>query len=532
MSSYLCISIRFADPEPAFRGRGDGGEPEWPPSPLRVFQALVAAAAARFGNPERFLDYGAGAFGWLGALGAPIVFAPPGERGTPFRTAVPNNDMDIVAAGWARREEPRRQPSQLKALKTVQPTHLRGPADEHALHYLWEVPPAQQPGFAEHKELLFAAARSIAALGWGVDMAVGCGRELDTAGRDALKGERWEPTATDGGVRLRVPTADTFSALVQRHGEFVQQLHGGGYSPVPPLTAFETVGYRRDTDPTGRPFAAFRIASVDPDAPNPSFDTPRHCAHVAAWVRHATGQACAGWPFGDPAPFVHGHVSSTDRQPLRGEGADNRFMYLPLPSIERRGDRGEHVGAIRRVLVAAPPGFADRVEWVRRRLAGRELVWGDTVHGLLADLPGSDWVLGRYTGEARVWSTVTPVVLPGYDDPAHVRRRLRANRESAAPSAAVQRELLNELEDGVRGALLRAFAHAGLAALVEPDQLGWRNVGFLPGVEPASEFARDEHHRRFSVYHVRVRFAQPVRGPLAVGAGRYRGLGLFASVEG
>jgi len=33
------------------------------------------------------------------------------------------------------------------------------------------------------------------------------------------------------------------------------------------------------------------------------------------------------------------------------------------------------------------------------------------------------------------------------------------------------------------------------------------------------------------VYHVRVHFAHPVKGPLAIGAGRYRGMGLFAADE-
>jgi len=42
MSSHFCISVTFLDP--AFHGRADGGEPEWPPSPLRLFQSLVAAA--------------------------------------------------------------------------------------------------------------------------------------------------------------------------------------------------------------------------------------------------------------------------------------------------------------------------------------------------------------------------------------------------------------------------------------------------------------------------------------------------------
>jgi CRISPR-associated protein Csb2 len=219
---------------------------------------------------------------------------------------------------------------------------------------------------------------------------------------------------------------------------------------------------------------------------------------VAAWVRHATGEVCNDWP--DLASFVHGH--SENGQQATGERADERFMYLPLPSIERRGERGEHVGSIRRVLIAAPPGFQDRIDWIRRRLPGQELVWGDDLRGLLNLLPISDWVLNRYVGESRTWSTVTPVVLPGYDD-----------------RDAVTAEQL----------LRRAFGHAGFSeAVVRSLTLEWRNVGFRVGVELASRYCLPERLNG-PRYHIRVRFVHPIRGPLAVGAGRYRGLGLFVA---
>src|SRR5438874_9559851 len=99
MSSHFCLSITFLDQ--AFHGRSDGGVPEWPPSPLRLFQALVASSAARFGNPEQFRHYTVPAFEWLAGLHPPTIIAPPGVTGHPFRTAVPNNDLDVVARDWA-----------------------------------------------------------------------------------------------------------------------------------------------------------------------------------------------------------------------------------------------------------------------------------------------------------------------------------------------------------------------------------------------------------------------------------------------
>ena len=56
MPSVFLLTVRFLDPAPAFHGRGDGGDPEWPPSPLRLFQALVCAAAGRW-REGQLTDY-------------------------------------------------------------------------------------------------------------------------------------------------------------------------------------------------------------------------------------------------------------------------------------------------------------------------------------------------------------------------------------------------------------------------------------------------------------------------------------------
>jgi CRISPR-associated protein Csb2 len=81
MTSFFCVSVTFLDPE--FHGRGDSGEPEWPPSPLRLFQALVAAAAARWRVPQ-FAEYAVPALRWLEALGLPIIMAPQSYKGIPY----------------------------------------------------------------------------------------------------------------------------------------------------------------------------------------------------------------------------------------------------------------------------------------------------------------------------------------------------------------------------------------------------------------------------------------------------------------
>lgn len=499
MPAHLQLTVTFLDPEPAFHGRGDGGEPEWPPSPLRAFQALVAAAANRF-RPATFDGAVGDPLRWLERQPPPVVLCPPAHPGTPVRTAVPNNDLDKWARRLARGQEPDKQPSELKTLKTVRPTWLRGGT---AVQYLWRLADDTRPADGTVHALRDLAG-GLTHLGWGVNQAVGHVELLDAEPPPDPAAERWEPVG--GDTPLRVPRPGTLADLVSRHTAFLRRNEAAGYDPAPPLSVYERVGYRNAAQPPSRPWAAFELLNPDPEVGGRvAFDPAGRTRDVAAWVRHAVAQVCAGWPFpDDPVErFVHGHDGPG---PAKGAGADRRFQYLPLPTIERRGDRGEAVGAIRRALVAAPPGCERQVEWVRRRLSGQPLEWDGRVVGLLHRLTDGDWVRRQYTRASAGWSTVTPVVLPGYDD-----------RDRGA----------------TEGLLWRAFEQAGLA----PEALAgaeaeWRAVGFRAGVEPARRFRVPEtpvEFGRWPRYHVRVRFARPVAGPLAVGAGRYRGFGLFAA---
>ena len=99
MTSYFCLSFRLLDP--AYHGRGDGSEREWPPSPLRAFQSLVAAAARR--DSGELAPSARSALKWLEKQKQPpVVVAPLGIEGSGYRLSVPNNAMDIVARAWSR----------------------------------------------------------------------------------------------------------------------------------------------------------------------------------------------------------------------------------------------------------------------------------------------------------------------------------------------------------------------------------------------------------------------------------------------
>ena len=73
MMRYLSMSVTFLDP--LFHGRGDGDVPEWPPSPMRLFQAMLAASRVGCHNRE-WSDKHAAAFRWLERRKPPDIVAP------------------------------------------------------------------------------------------------------------------------------------------------------------------------------------------------------------------------------------------------------------------------------------------------------------------------------------------------------------------------------------------------------------------------------------------------------------------------
>ena len=99
MPAQLRITVRFLDG--AFHGRGDGGEPEWPPSPLRLFQAIVAAAATRWSDDSRSIK-DATALRWLEQQPPPTIVATRRAAIQPrgYRLYVPDNVGDLVAKKW------------------------------------------------------------------------------------------------------------------------------------------------------------------------------------------------------------------------------------------------------------------------------------------------------------------------------------------------------------------------------------------------------------------------------------------------
>jgi len=478
MTAHLCISVTFLDP--LFHGQGDE-EPEWPPSPMRLAQALLAGA--RTGCQGRqWDDARASALGLL-AQRPPLIVAPdalPATRCTTTRCTyfVPDNDSDKVFDRQDRLTS-----------KVARPHRL---VDGETVHYVWPVDSRD----AVRARLLCDLATHLMALGWGIDQVVGRGHLLSETEVAKLPGRRWRAWRVHrtGSQAWRVPADGFVEDLDEVYSSFLKRVDVDGRSYRHPrrLACFDLVHYFGSAALPARPYAVFEL-------PEGVGFRPESTAVVGALLRSLTCRSAKSDThefLGGAEVYVAGHVRADEQTPPR-------FSYLPLPTIgHKHAD-----GAIRRLVVSEPFGGGGvHASWAQQRLRNATLQdeHGDE-RGVLLDLwrPTSRRLLGRYVHESQVWSSVTPVILPGLDDgkqPKAERLFLKAADQAGIPIEALESMTL-------------------------------RKAPFWPGAAHPRHYFVPEYLRYFARWHVAVRFHEPVPGPLAIGAGRHVGLGVFAASE-
>jgi CRISPR-associated protein Csb2 len=503
MNQFLCITFRFIQPFPLFHGRADAEKPEWPPSPMRAFQALVNAVSMR-ARGRTFHGELIKALRLIESI-EPIIVAPEAAVATVgHRTYVPNNQADLVTAAWYRGNCDASVASH-RMEKDIRPMRLFSSDDVPAVHYLYPL-----DGPCDAPQLLATIrppARSITALGWGIDQ-VAADAELVTESQIiSLAGQQWTPTQT-GGRLLRTPRQGSLVALQHRHDRFLNRLAGGDWTPVPPLRAFHIRRYRRDDEAQQHPCRVFELRKAD----GGRFRYPhRKLIHLAGMVRHLAIEAMKVSPASDVGDdwvetYVAGHAKE-------GEQEHRQLSYLPLPSVGLpHTDPG-----VRRIMIAAPVGDGVWLDHVARHLADRQLEplhgdeFGDGDRPFLIPIR-SDSVSRRYTQAGETWHSFTPVILPGHDD--HRPEKTRKLIEKALRQSGVDQPCEFEWSEFSR--FPKSFsAH-------KYDRQG-RLTGYF----------RPDHLQSQTAVHMILRFKDGLKvpGPLAVGAGRHCGFGLFVNAE-
>jgi len=518
MSEFICFKVFFLDDDAGFHGSRDGDIPEWPPSPLRLFQAFVDAAASRW-RSEAFFEQAKPTLEWLEEQKPPVIVSPEHRICRPFRVAVPNNDLDIWARPFSKGGKPKKQPNELKTMKTIHRIQLLGSRpNDRVVNYLVRTP----ANYLSHLEVLKAAARGITHLGWGVDLVSVTVSAVSLTEFAELPGHRWEPAGAYG-TSLRVPTVGTTQALIEKHGAWLARLADNGFRPVAPIDAFNRVRYRRDDDPLSRPHAVFKLVDADDDTVSYA---QSKLIHIAGMVKHLAIEMMKDHPPSkrdlreiDPVDWVRAYVGGHQSKEDKDAGAQHtQFSYVPLQSIGM-----EHTDpGVRRVMIVAPIGddawlkhLADRLDGeLLKPLPNTTLPLGTRLQRIADNK--HDGVRDGYIDASIVWASVTPVILPGHDD--HKPEKTRKLIEKALAQSGIDQPCEFEWS-----------AFSQFRKMLPAHK--YRKDPNDPSRKILINYVRPDHLLEQSAVHLRITFPHPVPGPITLGAGRHCGFGLLAAVS-
>ena len=487
MPRSLLIAVRFH--EGRYHGVEDGfdGAKGWPPSPARLFQALVASAA----RGSRLEAGDQDALYWLERLPPPRVSAPVANRGQGIKLFVPNNDLDSVGGDPA-------LVSKIRVGKIWRPCFFD--ANEPIL-YAWKY----ESGTAMAKRVCSIAER-LCQLGRGIDMAWAQGRVLDQEQvQDVLDAHSGTVRIPGGAGQVPTPHRGTLDSLVERHARNRSRLRSEGVGrkqvhllTQPPPASFARTGYD----------APRRRLRFELQSPKGGFAAmPLNLAlPLITGLRDAAARRLV-----DSMPD---HSSLVEKFIVgRNAGSADlvrRIRFLPSPSVG-----AEHTDpSIRRVLVEVPTECPFRLDDLKWAFAGVEVP--DSQEGILTSTDESR-MADRFCRSALTFETVTPVAL----SKAQRRRIGLAGQKSA---------LERQQEQGVAiGAVFHALRHVGIAN--KPINVHVQKEPFQKRGALAESFAQGSRFSKHTLWHVALRFASLVPGPLVIGDGRFCGLGLMLPKE-
>ncbi|HWS88325.1 MAG TPA: type I-U CRISPR-associated protein Csb2 [Pyrinomonadaceae bacterium] len=465
-------------------GRFHGGE--FPPSPSRLFQALIAGshrgiyirqnAEAR----DRALE-------WLERIAPPTIEACRAEMfGEGATNYVPNNDNSFAHN---------------KTAKSMRAFVL---GEESVLRYIWQLPGSEQS--KANAEVVCAMARLVTHLGHGQDAVFVRGEILnDNNTAKVPVGVRvvFQPKEQKGGS-WTVPLTGALAAYKKRYETFLKT--GNSHAINIPLR--QVLYVTDDTIDLGCPYALFEMRDWLNEDKFFSFDG-RDLRQPAGMVRHAVIEffdSVKGRRFkthyGEDliSRKVYGHEPQVEGGQSRPVNHPH-LAFIPIPNLYPDG-------RIRRVLLA---GFDFESETERelfddiaRNLNGAEIKDGGEPLARLMQIEGyeEDRFFKQFYGQSsRLWRSVTPVILTGF------------NRRGRKPEQLLYRAL-NQI--GIDNAAIESVAVYRSPLVPRTFRpMDYRLSGRL-----------NENPR----YHAEVIFKRPVSGCLIIGRGRHAGLGLMMPV--
>ncbi len=512
-SPWIIATCRFT--ENHFHGirlSPEGAEEcDWPPSPSRFYQAHVQAGLGGLAG-DFLTESGAVSLDllrWLETLPSPFIDAPQVPKvdlKPKFSLALPENSPE----GTKLHESSK----QLAPVRRVSSWDIAGTCDL-SVSYHWDVS-AVAPGEVERLLVNFQELASrVTYFGRAEDRV-----EIRVSSHENMPelatGQcRWLPVAHATGLQLPVPRPGTLAELMQRHRrKFTQRER-----KLPSSLCMSTQSYQEHRtiamlQPVHIGLLRLRDQQDDEQALDP--------ATVMAWqarIRHAVCNRFKEikWHEEDlAAELICGHQ-------VGGKPSEQPHLALvPLPSLSASGVADGLVRRFALVGYASPIHAAakDIFETLARSLDGLPIKHAGQDTGLHISLeqkrPGQDKMWPQFSGSSTVWTTAFPIALSSFFKTSKCSPEgvpLNRNEQFLVRQA--------ELARLIRRALIRqglpteAVAAAEIIPSASPFLLKTRRV----------EHYQDNGSRGFRI-HARITFPCPVQGPLIIGDGRFRGMGL------
>ncbi len=478
----------------AYRGTSEPAseEADWPPQPDRVFSALVAAWGARGELPEE-----REALEWLECQDPPAIHAAPAFPRTAPTVFVPPNDArrSQTTKTYLRVLPDRRgrQPRRFPAARPEPPSPTGVSDPSVSLVFVWSVDPDQR--FLPALESL---ARDVPYVGHSASLTR-CRFLCGTA----------EDLPFDGVP----PTRRVYP------GRLAELIHAYHTNPIrPPIRVGASVP-APEAEPPTRSDPGWLVLEALSDRPLDLRAAAPICrllrdTLMSGYGRNGSGESIPELVSGhtpDRRPTRKPHLSIVPMAYVGSEHATGRiygFALVPPTGTDLRDIPGL-VAAFRRVT---------RYEAAQERrvvtLQGGPLDWplelaptGDESRPLSSLRPKP------YCTSARVWATVTPIVL--------------------------DRHLKKKTDAEIRGLVARGCGNSGLPT-PNPDRIRTGRHATPRGVPPARPHRSAPPWSRWQVpeslasrplVHAVIEFDEEVAGPVLLGAGRFTGLGLCRSLR-
>jgi CRISPR-associated protein Csb2 len=479
----LNLTVTFATSR--YHGRLGEEELEFPPSPSRLFQALIAGShCGAYGVIHT--DKRDCALQWLETLEPPAIDAPAcRETGKGVTNYVPNNDNQIPMAHVPNSGH----------VRTAKPLLAKVFSAGKTLMYCWRFEGSQEA--IENATVICSMARLVTHLGQHQDTVYVRGEIInDAAASDQMNA--MQPIERDDG-NWTSPKAGSLDAYWQRYQAWLKGDPKDNVS-VPA----RRVHYRSpETISFDAPMALFELWRNE--VKRLPYD-PRYLLQPAGMLRDAMCE----WLKANPkfreyygadltSRLIAGYES--DKQPgVQFNGA--HIACVPIPTMR---ETGVYDGLIRRVLLIGLGCEEEKAielfESVTTGINGAALKDQSVKVGYLKKASLNDSVLRLFTKKAcRVWRTVTPIVLTG------LMRRGR----------------------GAEALIVRALKQMGVNEN-DIDSIAAFSGPIVPKTVRALEYRidKDNYLAQTPRYHAEVIFKRPVEGPLVIGRGRHSGFGLM-----